>query len=330
MYDRYLSRFKTILLNREIKNGNAGIVSGFAHTPDGSLFVSTESGNIFQYDSDYKVKQVIAVNSPATGSPVVIKCIYYDTVLNQLWIGTLRHGLYCLKNNRVTPVRLSSNSITGWEAIGVINQIQPAEDGLWLLSDKGGGLNFFSTKRNALTLFNNYEQLHDAVGKGSGRQLLSLSKDACLLSTNQSGVIYFEEKPNGRVFKILPDVNDVNHITYSAGKYYLSTNNEGLLVLDSKFSVLKHYTTRDGLLNNTVLSSFVTATGDVWLNTFSGLSHLNGSGKFANYHIRNGFPLAEINSACVQPADSGHLFIAGGKNAWVVYNGQDIYNNPYL
>lgn len=332
LYDKYLSRFKTIPIKPTAMSGHGDIVSGFAYTPAGSVFVSTENGHIFQYDSNEEIERMITVRSPKTGNPLVIKSLYYDSGNHKLWIGTLRHGLYSLEGGgEALPVKLDSRSIKNWESLSVINGIQAAKNGLWLLTDEGGGLNLFSPKKSAIIPFPNYEQLHAAVGEGAGNHILSLGKDTYLLSCDQSGVIFFTDKPGGMVSKLLPEINDVNHITYRLGKYYLSTNNDGLVVLDDRFSMVKHYTTKDGLLNNTVLNSFVTDRGEVWANTFSGISHLNRSGRFVNYHIRNGFPLAEINAcAFFQSFDSNHPFLAGGKNAWVIYGMRDLYNNPYL
>ncbi len=327
LYDHYLSRFQHTVLPQHTESVSPGIVSGFtqSHT---DLYVSTENGFIYQYDKNGGLKRSWAIGESVRKRPV-IKSLYYDHRSGQLWIGTLRHGLYVLKKERAAPVSLRPGSQKTWQELGVINHISEAPDGLWLLTDKGGGLNLFHPGSSLIIPFDNREELHTLIGKGAGKHLLKTDETTYLISTNNHGVIYFECRPDGEIKKALPGIRDVNHVSAVDGQLFISTQNQGLWVLDEKFNPVHTYTTREGLLNNTVLSSFTATKDQVWLNTFNGISQLK-NGVFANYHIRNGFPLTEVNSGAYQQAsDPVYPFIVGGKNAWVKFGPQSLFNNTF-
>lgn len=325
LYDNYLSRFRTHFFRPG--NGATGMVSSFSYTPSGELYVATEAGYLIRYNKQHDLLQQWHLKDELQN--IVIKSLFYDTIRKQLWIGTLRHGLYTLKNHGIQKVGLQKHTQAGWNDLGVINHITAAPGGLWLLTDQGGGLNLFSPEARAIVPFANQKALHEAVGKGAGRYILSLQDHSYLVATHQSGLIYFDNADEGNVEKIIPDITEVNHVASYRNRYYVSTNGQGLAVLDKTFSVTHTYTLSNGLLNNTALSTFITSPDHIWINTPSGISFFS-AGKFTNYHILNGFPIAEINNgAYLQTPDPRHPFLVGGKNAWTSFSESSLYTNPY-
>ncbi|MDO4703779.1 MAG: ATP-binding protein [Tannerella sp.] len=316
LYDSYLSRFQA----HHIAAGGTHIVSAFADK-NGSLLAGTESGYLLEYGDEGTSPKRTELKD-ARGNPIVIKSLYYDGESDVLWIGTLRNGLYKMKNGRVVSA--------GLETLGVINGIQKASrDCLWLLSDRENGLNRYHTVDGRMTAFPIRDKLYAVIGRSKCRHLLPVDSVNYLLSTTGSGVIAFENSPRGKVEKVLPDIRQVNHTLLLNDTFYVSTNGNGLLLLDREMKVIRHFTEKEGLQNNTVLATLSFDKG-VWANCINGISQLTADGGCINYHLRNGFPLSEINEgAYLRTSRAASPFVIGGKDAWVSFHPKNVYKNLY-
>ncbi|NLJ01566.1 MAG: response regulator [Bacteroidales bacterium] len=150
-----------------------------------------------------------------------------------------------------------------------------------------------------------------------------------LLSTEGTGLIYFENRPGGEVKGIIPRVTEVNHTALQNDTVFVSSNGNGIFILNKELDPLKNLTTADGLLHNSVFS--VVPHGDErWVNYMNGISQWTTEGELLNYTILNGFPLSEINvGAYAGIPSSASPILVGGKGAWVSFNPRNVYKNPY-
>ena len=330
LYDDYLSRFKIMPLTdlTAAKTVSYGVVSSFANTGP-ALFVGTESGYLLQYDQNLNRKAIRHLYDAKTGNNIVIKSLFYNKPENTLWIGTLRNGLYRLQGNAFVPFALTSKEDASPFQPGVINQVLGDEqNNLWLVSDKGGALNLFDAKNGKLLPFYAEEKIRGLATKGAGKHLLQLKGNAYLLSSHSSGLIYFENKPGGVARRIIDD--DVNHCFIYNDKIYVSTNGNGLIILNNRLIKEKQLTTSDGLLNNIVLSASADISGVLWINTFSGVSSYTAATGFSNFHYKNGFPFEEINQGAYAGISENSSLIIGGKNAWAYFKPAGLFKNPYM
>ncbi|WP_155285186.1 hybrid sensor histidine kinase/response regulator transcription factor [Capnocytophaga felis] len=313
--DDYLSRFTPHSLNTNSHKNSHNVASAFAYK-SGHLIVGTENGYLIEYDKNHKV---VSTNRIEGGT--VIKSLFYDSVSDVLWIGTLHKGLYKEQNGKITAL--------GLENLGVINSIiKESDNKLWLLSDKSGGLHLFDSKTNQLIDFPIAKKLHLTIGKNFGKHLLKINEKTYLLSTIGKGLIEFENVPNGKVEQKIKHIDDVNHVLAMGEKYFVSTNGFGVFVLDKHLQVVKNYTTEDGLLNNTVFSTMISGE-DLWVNSISGVSQFTDEG-FLNYDIRNGFPISEINQgATFHIPTNPPVFVVGGKDLWASFIPKKVSKNRY-
>lgn len=320
LHDDYLSRFKTNYIHTSNSNDSHNIVSAFADK-NGTLLVGTENGYLMEYDKDQNLL-ITKILKNKEGNHIIIKSLYYDENKDILWIGTLRDGLYKIENGRTTSA--------GLEELGVINGIvKESEHTLWLLSDRGNGLNLYNILSGETESFHARKKLYTLIGKSQGNHLLKTDNEKYLLSTTGSGLIVFENKPESIVERVIHDVNDVNHVFMLNDTIYVSTNGNGLFILNRDLEVIKNFTTREGLQNNTVFNT-MSINGEIWVSCINGLSRLAGNEFFINYHVRNGFPLSEINKgAYLQIEHSLFPFVIGGKDAWISFHPQRVYKNPY-
>lgn len=320
LYDDYLSRFKTNYIHTSNNNDSHNIVSAFADK-NGTLLVGTENGYLMEYDKNHNLLHTRQLKSEK-GNHIIIKSLYYDESKDILWIGTLRDGLYKIEKGEATAV--------GLKELGVINNIiKESNHTLWLLSDRGNGLNLYNTLSGEKEWFHARDKLYSLIGKSQSNHLLKTDSGKYLLSTTGSGLIVFENKHESLVEIILQNVNDVNHISMLADTFYVSTNSNGLFVMNRDLEVIRNFTTREGLQNNRVFNT-MSMNGEIWISCINGLSRLTDNEFFINYHVRNGFPLSEINKgAYLQIGNSTHPFVIGGKDTWISFHPQRVYKNPY-
>lgn len=335
LYDDYFSRFVTMPLRINGRTPIHGMVSAFALSSTGKAFVATENGYLFEYP-DYTANNTRHVIQPIGDHNLVFKSLFYQEDKEQLWIGTLRDGLFLKdKNNRLTAVPLSTpgeQSTTDTIEYGIINNIIPYdEERVWLLTDKGGALHLFDLNTKKIIDYPASEMLSKQVNKGSGKHISRLHATDYLLATKGSGLIYFRNNGDTTTKRILTEVKDINHITVHRDNIYVSTQNNGLFVLDKNFNVVKQYSTTDNLRNNNVLSTFVDQHGRVWINTFNGLNVIKSDGELSTYDSKNGFQLAEVN-AWKQAIDKQQntVFFAGGKDAWIHFEPNKLSDNKYV
>ena len=313
--DEYLSRFTPHPLTTNNHKNSHNIASAFTYKK-GHLIVGTEDGYLIEYDHNFAILKTRRIDSGA-----VIKSLFYDSETDILWIGTLHKGLYKEQLNQITAL--------GLEKLGVINTIiKESDKKLWILSDRAGGVNLFDTEVNQLVDFPIANKLHHFVGKNFGKYLLKIEKETYLLATIGKGLVVFENSHNGKIEQKITQVDGVNHVMAMGDTYFVSTDGLGVFVLDKQLQVIENYTTQNGLLNNTVFST-MSSGGDLWVNTINGVSQLTDEG-FFNYHVRNGFPISELNQgAAFLIPTRPETFAVGGKNLWVSFNSQRVYKNQY-
>lgn len=317
LYDDYFSRFNIHYLPADNIFGSHNIVSSFAHK-NGLLIVGSENGYLIEYDKDYNILHQYLLRGK-TSENVVVKSLYYDESTDILWIGTLRDGLFTLRNGQVRSL--------GFADLSVINSIvKESENKLWILSERRNGLNLYNAITNHIEPFHTSEEMHKLVEKSRAKHLLKIDTDTYLLSTVGSGLILFENKPQGKVKRILPEITDVNHTLLKNDTLYVSTVGSGILLLNRDMEHIGNYTAQNGLLNNTVFNT-MSVNRRLWINSINGITHYSPSEGFINYHVLNGFPLTEINEGAYLQTDN--QLMIGGKNAWVSFIPENVYKNTY-
>lgn len=336
LYDDYFARFATTPLRLNNSTPIHAMISAFALSSTGKAFIATENGYLFEYPNYSTPATSQAIHQPRGGHNLVFKSLYYHERKEQLWIGTLRDGLFLKnkENNLLKVPLLATNERLQQDTIdyGVINNIIPYDDEhIWLLTDKGGALHLFDLNKQHLIDYPASEALSKWVNRGSGKHICKLTDTDYLLATKGSGLLHFKNNGDTTINRILHDVHDINHIAVYQDTLYVSTQNDGLYILDKNFSVVKQYTTTDFLRNNNVLSTFKDEHGRIWINTFNGLNLIKHNGELSTYDSKNGFQLAEVN-AWKQAIDQQNntVFFAGGKDVWIHFEPNKLSDNSYV
>lgn len=214
---------------------------------------------------------------------------------NSLWIGTARGGLnkFNIEENKFISYKnnpTNTNSLSN-NNVHVIWESMDDPDILWI-GTLGGGLNKFNTKTQSFTLYN-----FDINNSKSISSDIVLS----LYQSNNS-----------------PEI------------LWVGTAEGGLNKLDIKSGFFTHYTSRDGLPNNTVNGILEDEKGNLWISTNKGLSRFNiQSNTFRNYDIHDGLQDNEFNGNACFSSKSGDLFF-GGMNGFNSFYPSEINDNPNI
>ncbi len=96
------------------------------------------------------------------------------------------------------------------------------------------------------------------------------------------------------------------------GKYLWIGTPTGLNRLDKTNGTFTHFTTADGLPNNTVYGILDDNDGNLWLSTNRGISLFNIRARtFTNFDVDNGLQSNEFNTGSYFKSPDGELFFAG-------------------
>ena len=112
----------------------------------------------------------------------------------------------------------------------------------------------------------------------------------------------------------------------SQGIIWAGTGLGGLNRFDPHTGTFMHYTTREGLPSNNILSVIGDAGGNLWIGTNRGLSRFNpATTKFRNYSMEDGLPDNEFNGSVVQSHEGKLLF--GTRNGFFSFDPDSIKDN---
>jgi signal transduction histidine kinase len=112
------------------------------------------------------------------------------------------------------------------------------------------------------------------------------------------------------------------------GKAWIGMDGDGLNVLHIAADNVEHFTTADGLPNNTVVGILPDSTG-YWISTFKGLTHYDtASSQFRNYYRSNGIAHDEFNRFSFMKDGDGKYYF-GSMNGVTSFYPNDVLGRPY-
>ena len=102
----------------------------------------------------------------------------------------------------------------------------------------------------------------------------------------------------------------------------------GLDRFDTRTGTVTHFTTRDGLPNNTIYGILGDDAGRLWLSTNRGVSRFEPeTGRFTNFGLEHGLQGLEFNEGSAFQAPDGEMFF-GGLRGLTAFRPAEITHNP--
>jgi signal transduction histidine kinase/ligand-binding sensor domain-containing protein len=210
-----------------------------------------------------------------------------------LWIGTYSNGLY-----RVTGSNVASYGL----ADGLLNPTVRAifeddEGSIWIGTN--GGVE--QLRAGPFVTWNERDGLADAVAR-----VIFEDRDGALWVGTANGL----SRWNGETFVKLDDRRLTGILSIAQGRdgtYWFGTSNGAYRIAGGE---TKHFTTAEGLSNNTIRAIHEDRRGDVWIATDFGLNRIRPDGKVESFAGRNG--LGTDYAMALAETPDGRIWVATG------------------
>jgi len=217
----------------------------------------------------------------------------------------------------------------------------------------------FSYRNKIIVGSNNYLSIYDKNWELENRWRIKGVRDFTVYKKS----VYFTASPTG-IYQInnldnpditnyqkynLPEVKHLMGLSLASTEenIWLGLYGGGLIKFDPQTKKSKHYSTKNGLPNNTIYS-IVRSKNHLWLSTNGGLSKYNLSNdEFLNFNTSDGIQSLEFNSGASYQGINGKIYFGGIKGynivnpekdnrnttppevyiSSILYNGEDILNS---
>jgi signal transduction histidine kinase/ligand-binding sensor domain-containing protein len=118
-------------------------------------------------------------------------------------------------------------------------------------------------------------------------------------------------------------INDINIDVNN--NCWISTAGGGVIQYNEQTGLVKQYTSKDGLSNNTVCGLLPDQEGNIWISTYAGLSYFDRqANRFTNFYTKDGLNTDEFNRKAFTKLTDGRM-IFGGLNGYIIFNPADAF-----
>lgn len=224
----------------------------------------------------------------------------------RLWLGTRREGILIVD----TASKTIDKRFYRHPDFANASVMEFCEDGrnkMWIASV--GSLYTVNLETLELHQVNNNANRDEAI-RNSYFSALERGPDNSMYVATANGLAHFDVRDSVlEVFENNPAdqnslaYNIINDLAFFNGKLWIATMGSGLDCYDPAGKSFTHYSTQNGLANNTIYGIEAEANGNLWMSTNEGLVVLNpATGLSRNYTMRDGLPSNEfvINKhACI-------------------------------
>lgn len=303
--------------NRHLNNGE---VYAFWVDNKNNIWIGTESGGINILDQRTGTFRYLThqKTNPNSLSGNCIKTIVPDGKGN-LWIGTFLDGLNVLnlRTNKIerflhdpaNPAGLSDNRV--WAVLA------DRDENIWV--GTSAGLDKFDRVSGSFVHYHhlvNHQEVNWLIQDTSGTIWIG-ADDLFLYNPDNGEVVKFPETTRSMCRD-------------SEGRYWLATQNRGLVLFDKNKGAVKYYSERNGLANNQTLAILEDNERFLWISTTNGLSKFDPkTERFQNYSIRNGFQNNQFTYGAAAKTPIGEL-IFGGITGFNIFNPARIKSGDYF
>lgn len=149
----------------------------------------------------------------------------------------------------------------------------------------------------------------------SVRTIIQDKKGNIWLASNE-GILRYDGKSFINITNNLSSDRFLSAIEDSNGNFWFGTSGSGVYYYNGK--TFQHFTTKEGLIGNSVFEIYADKTGDIWFGTTGGVSRYDGK-YFRNYTTKEGLPNDGINS--IVEDKTGKLWF-GTSGGACVYDGK--------
>ena len=291
------------------------------------LWVGTDKDGIYKLSEDGHT----CLGHYASNFTVLSIC---EDHYGRIWIGTYTNGVGFI-DNRGNFHKIEIEEIGN---AGVFD-IKCDKDGtLWLATmgagliriEKSGSPYIYKVKNHS----DSNNQVNSIPNNYIAKIALSQNQQQIYVATS-IGLACFDIKKNSWISSLggknLVCKDMFSHCVYvdKNNQIWYGTEN-GVYIYKLGGKLLKHYTTKDGLTDNSIASITEDCNGMVWLGTTSGLNKLNiKKGKITKFYTENGIQSNEFSDGAVCTSDDKRIIILGGTGGFNWFDVNQVKQHPW-
>ena len=277
----------------------------FAHASDSRTWLATDTG-LCLVDTCSE-RPLLCPELPALLGETTVWSLCPDHD-GQLWVGTRRHGLFCLDE---ATGALRAHLLAD-DMVGVVALCLVGERHLWAASPRHGVVCVDTQTKRILHQVDQAAGLHEA-----GALALGLDQRGRLWGGTISGRLVCIDPHRGVVVQTI-DLGSaagphlIQHLAFGQdGVVWVCTNGSGLLGVDpAQAAVVRSVTAADGLPSDLLYACRIDDEGNLWLATGRGVTRLEpASGQVATIDQSFGLPHEECNFGALCFDGRGQLWV---------------------
>ncbi len=329
-YNDYNYRFRHIQRLTDWIPGTKSVISCFAETPDGKIWIGSESKGLSNFnlkDNSFDSNSR-SINGEST---MRIKSLMTDKT-GKLWIGTFYEGLWYL--DKKTNI-LHQSHVKIKNVMNNISSITPAKDGLWV-GTREEGLIFYNPDNESYKLYN-YEEIKIKSISSDKIWMTYLDSKGNLWVCTDFG-LSVKQKDSEDFERFFQNENSGSlsrNIIYSIcedrnGNMWIGTNGGGIDIYNPADKTIRKLALNNILDNADIYSIIKDHHNNMWFSTNVGI-HVYSlkTGKLKSFTEQDGLAgsLYNPNSAFIN--STGQLLF-GGSNGFNIINPDAVKENPII
>ena len=287
---------------------------------DGDLWFGTFGGGLNRYDHKKSSFEHYRsnINDPESISSDWVRIIR-ELSDGEFWIGTWGGGLNRFdKSTGKFRSYLSDPDNPNALSHDIITAIFEDADGDVLIGTYGGGINIYRPQTDDFEIIQSVE---DDVRSLSDNHITSFVQDESgmiWVCTYGGGINLFDKSSRTfeRIIPIKEDPASLNHHNVlhmyrdaDSSFYWVTTLGGGLNKFYPESRRFKHFTTRDGLSNNSTMGMLKDDYETYWISTNQGLSRFDSaSASFVNFDIHDGLSNDDFNLEAYSQLPDGIMY----------------------
>ena len=235
----------------------------------GDIWAGTLSGKLSHSRGNEMIESIESPQFTGTGITALA-----EDIDKNLWVGTNGRGVFQKQGNRFVPLagpgRLTDNQVTSIYSDSRGNLWFSTVDGVSVRRYPGGAIESF-TERDGLSgkrVNNVYEDKNLDIWIAADRGITVLKAGKC---SKQKARYYMKGDFITCIYE------DPSAPGSKDGIYWIATDGAGLKRLSLKDNKIKSFTTKDGLVTNSLYQFFEDREGNFWLMSNSGILRVSKS-----------------------------------------------------
>jgi ligand-binding sensor domain-containing protein/DNA-binding CsgD family transcriptional regulator len=303
------------------------------------LWIGTYKNGLFGVNRTADERKTFAAlpGNPQDLKETIIPALQVDSG-QTLWIGT-KSGLhsYDIARDRFTGYYHSGENGGGLNSNSIMTFFEDRSGRLWVGTEDG--LNLFDRVQKRFHVYRNDLPSAAQVGRNVIIAICQDRSGSMWIGTYGGGLFLFDPENGKFIRNYSHRDNDPASLTSdniyclledSLGRFWIGTNSGGLNLFDRDGGTFSHFSTEDGLPNNTILGMIEDSQGNLWLSTSRGLCRFDPQRKvFRSFTARDGLQGDEFLPLVFFKGADNELFF-GGPNGLTCFFAADIKDNPYV